>query len=102
MRNGTGVLRPAPLATTHVLRLPGGLDRSGWTMDAMSFLYRVLDEYPVILAAETLAIITIAIVIAFTRKTFLPLGIRYFTAYRVKKIQILEGRIRLLDALPCK
>ena len=68
-------------------------------MNISDFFSKVASEYPILVIAELLALLTLAGLAALFRQLLRPLAERYWNAYRSSRISYLEARLSWLDDL---
>jgi hypothetical protein len=71
----------------------------GRMADMETFLGKLSEEYPVLLAAETLVLLTLGTLGYLLRRFAMPLAERYLEWYREKKLRSLSASIEYLDTL---
>jgi hypothetical protein len=76
--------------------LPGFCGRR-MLMDISTFLSKVGTEYPILLTAELLVLVTLALVAALFRRLLRPFVARYFHSYRDRQISHCNGKIKILE-----
>jgi hypothetical protein len=64
-----------------------------------AFLAKLAEEYPVLLTAEILVLLTIAALTFFSRRLLVPIAERYSRSYREYRIKLITKHLRYIDHL---